>query len=65
MLPYDGEPLPTLKAMDEHGGRLLGSFSKTFYPGLRIGYLVLGQEVQGGTADLRRRSPPSSPRSRA
>ncbi|HZF11226.1 MAG TPA: PLP-dependent aminotransferase family protein [Thermoanaerobaculia bacterium] len=48
MFAYDGEPLPTLKAMDEHRVVVyLGSFSKTFYPGLRIGYLVLGQEVQG------------------
>jgi len=48
MFAYDGEPLPTLKALDEHGVVVyLGSFSKTLYPGLRIGYLVLGQEVRG------------------
>jgi DNA-binding transcriptional MocR family regulator len=48
MFAYDGEPLPTLKALDEHGVVIyLGSFSKTLYPGLRIGYLVLGQEVAG------------------
>jgi (S)-3,5-dihydroxyphenylglycine transaminase len=46
MFAYDGEPLPTLKAMDERGDVLyLGSFSKTLYPGLRIGYLVADQEV--------------------
>jgi (S)-3,5-dihydroxyphenylglycine transaminase len=48
MFGYDGEPLPTLKSLDEHGVVIyLGSFSKTLYPGLRIGYLVLGQEVRG------------------
>src|SRR5262249_27701252 len=48
MFAYDGEPLPTLKALDEHGVVVyLGSFSKTLYPGLRVGYLVLGQEVRG------------------
>jgi (S)-3,5-dihydroxyphenylglycine transaminase len=48
MFGYDGEPLPTLKALDEHGDVIyLGSFSKTLYPGLRIGYLVVDQEVPG------------------
>jgi (S)-3,5-dihydroxyphenylglycine transaminase len=48
MFAYDGAPLPTLKAMDEHGDVIyLGSFSKTLYPGLRIGYLVADQEVPG------------------
>jgi (S)-3,5-dihydroxyphenylglycine transaminase len=48
MFAYDGEPLPTLKSLDEHGDVVyLGSFSKTLYPGLRIGYLVADQEVRG------------------
>ncbi|MEA2691812.1 MAG: (S)-3,5-dihydroxyphenylglycine transaminase [Acidobacteriota bacterium] len=48
MFAYDGEPLPTLKSLDEHGDVVyLGSFSKTLYPGLRIGYLVADQEVNG------------------
>lgn len=46
MFVFDGEPLPTLKALDEDGVVIyLGSFSKTLYPGLRLGYLVAGQEV--------------------
>lgn len=46
MFSYDGDPLPTLKSMDEHGVVIyMGSFSKTLYPGLRVGYLVAGQEV--------------------
>ena len=56
MFAYDGEPLPTLKALDEHGVVVyMGSFSKTLFPGLRLGYLVADQEVTlaaGGRASL-------------
>ncbi len=46
MFSYDGDPLPTLKAIDEHGLVIyMGSFAKTLYPGLRVGYLVADQEV--------------------
>lgn len=46
MFSYDGDPLPTLKALDEHGVVVyLGSFAKTLYPGLRAGYLVADQEA--------------------
>jgi (S)-3,5-dihydroxyphenylglycine transaminase len=46
MFAYDGDPLPTLKALDEHGVVIyMGSFSKTLFPGLRLGFLVTGQEV--------------------
>jgi (S)-3,5-dihydroxyphenylglycine transaminase len=46
MFSYDGPPLPTLKALDEHGVVVyMGSFSKTLYPGLRLGYLVADQPV--------------------
>jgi GntR family transcriptional regulator/MocR family aminotransferase len=38
---YVGRPLPALKSLDT-GGRVLyvGSFSKTLFPGLKLGYLV-------------------------
>jgi (S)-3,5-dihydroxyphenylglycine transaminase len=46
MFSYDGPPLPTLKALDEHGVVVyMGSLSKTLFPGLRLGYLVAGQQV--------------------
>jgi (S)-3,5-dihydroxyphenylglycine transaminase len=48
MFSYDGEPLPTLRSLDEHGVVVyLGSFAKTLYPGLRAGYLIADQEVVG------------------
>jgi len=41
-LRYEGEPLPSLKALDEHDLVLYQStFSKVLFPGLRIGYLVV------------------------
>lgn len=53
MFAFDADPLPTLKALDQRrpadqsGGVIyLGSFSKTLYPGLRLGYLVADQEVR-------------------
>jgi (S)-3,5-dihydroxyphenylglycine transaminase len=46
MFSYDGPSLPTLKALDAHGVVIyMGSFSKTLFPGLRLGYLVMDQQV--------------------
>jgi len=46
MFAYDGEPLPRLKALDGNGVVIyMGSFSKTIFPGLRLGYLVADQKV--------------------
>src|SRR5260370_6433466 len=46
MFAYDREPLPTLKALDRNGVVIyMGSFSKTIFPGLRLGFLVADQEV--------------------
>lgn len=40
-LRYSGEPLPSLKQLDESGGTvLLRSFSKVSFPGLRVGWAV-------------------------
>ncbi len=41
-LRYEGEPLPSLKALDENDLVLYQStFSKALFPGLRVGYLVV------------------------
>lgn len=45
-LRYDGETMPTLKSMDKKGNVIfLGSFSKIFMPGLRIGWMVAAKEI--------------------
>jgi len=46
MFVYEGERLPTLKALDKEQAVLyVGSFAKTLFPGLRLGYLVADQQV--------------------
>jgi (S)-3,5-dihydroxyphenylglycine transaminase len=48
MFSYDGKSLPTLKSLDRNRSVLyIGSFSKTVFPGLRIGYLVADQQARG------------------
>jgi len=45
-LYYDREPPPPLKALDRHGGVIyLRTFSKTVFPGLRIGWVVAPEPV--------------------
>jgi len=45
-LRYDGEPLPSLKAIDPTGGVLyLSTFSKVLFPGLRLGFMVAPRPV--------------------
>ncbi len=40
-LRYEGEAIPPLKALDEHGYVIyLSSFSKVLFPGLRVGWLA-------------------------
>src|SRR5215207_3543730 len=43
---YGGRPLPSLQGLD-HGGRViyLGTFSKTVFPALRLGYLVVPADL--------------------
>ncbi|OWT67897.1 MULTISPECIES: PLP-dependent aminotransferase family protein [unclassified Achromobacter] len=39
---FSGKPLASLQSMDQHDRVLyLGTFSKTLYPGIRLGYMVL------------------------
>jgi (S)-3,5-dihydroxyphenylglycine transaminase len=53
MFAYDGERLPTLKSLDCHGSVIyIGSYSKTLFPGLRLGYLVADQKVAGSVRTL-------------
>jgi DNA-binding transcriptional MocR family regulator len=45
-LHYDREPPPPLKALDQHGGVIyLRTFSKTVFPGLRVGWVVAPEAV--------------------
>src|SRR5271170_2673865 len=40
-LTYEGEPIPTVKRLDESGDTvLLRSFSKIAFPGLRVGWVI-------------------------
>jgi len=40
LLGFEGEPLPAMRSMEEAGVVYLGSFSKTFAPGYRVGWAV-------------------------
>ena len=45
-LVLEGEKLPTLKSLDEYGYVIyLGSFSKTFCPGFRVGWILADKEI--------------------
>lgn len=46
LLGFDSEPLPALHSMSEDGVVYLGSFSKTFAPGYRVGWAVAPHAVR-------------------
>ncbi|MFV0633020.1 PLP-dependent aminotransferase family protein [Demequina sp.] len=46
LLGFDSEPLPAMRSMSEEGVVYLGSFSKTFAPGYRIGWAVAPHAVR-------------------
>lgn len=46
LLNLDGEPLPTLRSMSPDNVVYLGSFSKTFAPGFRIGWALAPRFVR-------------------
>lgn len=46
LLGFDGDPLPALRSMDSDGVIYLGSFSKTFAPGFRVGWAVAPHAVR-------------------
>lgn len=53
-LRYEGERIPTLKQLDETGDTiLLRSFSKTAFPGLRVGWIVAPREVTRRVAEAK------------
>ncbi len=48
LFAYEAEVAPTIKSLDEHARVIyLGSFAKTLFPGLRMGYLIADQRVAG------------------
>jgi DNA-binding transcriptional MocR family regulator len=46
LLGFDREPLPAMHSMSEDGVIYLGSFSKTFAPGFRVGWAVAPHAVR-------------------
>jgi 2-aminoadipate transaminase len=46
LLGFDGDPLPALRSYDADGVIYLGSFSKTFAPGFRVGWAVAPHAVR-------------------
>ncbi|WP_461022086.1 aminotransferase-like domain-containing protein [Thalassiella azotivora] len=46
LLGFDEEPLPALRSLDAEGVVYLGSFSKTFAPGLRVGWALAPHAIR-------------------
>jgi DNA-binding transcriptional MocR family regulator len=45
LLRFDGEPLPCLRSLDPHNVIYLGTVSKTFSPGVRVGWALAEPSV--------------------
>jgi len=46
LLGFDGDPLPALRSLDSERVIYLGSFSKTFAPGFRVGWVLAPHAVK-------------------
>jgi DNA-binding transcriptional MocR family regulator len=46
LLGFDGDPTPAMRSMDDEGVLYLGTFSKTFAPGYRVGWVVAPHAVR-------------------
>ena len=46
LLGFDSEPLPAMRSLSEDGVIYLGSFSKTFAPGFRVGWAVAPHAIR-------------------
>lgn len=46
LLGFSGDPIPAMRSQDEEGVIYLGSFSKTFAPGYRVGWAVAPHAVR-------------------
>lgn len=46
LLGFDGDPAPAMRSMDDEGVLYLGTFSKTFAPGYRVGWVVAPHAVR-------------------
>ena len=45
LLRFDGDPLPSLRSLDPHNVIYLGTVSKTFSPGVRVGWALADPSV--------------------
>ncbi len=53
-LRYVGEPLPTIRQLDRSGRTVLTrSFSKTAFPGLRVGWIIAPARIASELVDIR------------
>jgi DNA-binding transcriptional MocR family regulator len=58
-LYYEEAPPPTLKALDQRAGVIyLSTFSKTLFPGLRLGWIAAPPEVVEQLAYIKKRTDP-------